>query len=221
MMRNGTGDGMNCAAIIIGIDGWQRYTLPLIESIHEHEPSCQMFVVDNASATPYPKRPNDPRNPLYACKRVERLCYSAAINHGKAMVGDADWYIVLSNDVLCTGPFAPILAEYTNAVAGPLIKDIAIERVGKVSYVEGWCVCIPRNVWDTIGGWDEGMQVSSYEDVEFSHRARMNGFELIEDSRLPFTHLDQRQRFGLVPNYWDSEVHNRARFIEKYGRVTA
>lgn len=198
------------AAIIVGIDGWHEYTGPLYRSIEEHEPDCKIVIVDNASETPYPSW-------VYPTNRTPRLCYSAAINYGKQVAGAADWYIVLSNDVLVTGPFADILAGYDDAnLVGPLLKQIDIFPVGQVHYLEGWCVCIPRRIWDTIGGWDEGMQVSSYEDVEYSHRARTQGFGLIEDTDLPFTHLDQKQRFYLVPNYWSSEAHNRQRFIDKY-----
>lgn len=203
------------AAIIIGIDNWDKYTLPLAESIKEHEPSCRVVIVDNASETPYPY--HTPHHVV----RTARLCYSAAINIGKAYAGDADWYVVLSNDVLCTAPFIDKLSEYGNEVVGPLLKSIDIAPVGRVDYLEGWCVCIPRALWDVLGGWDEGMQVSSYEDVEYSHRARTRGFGLVEDKDLGFTHLDQKQRFYLVPNYWSSEAHNRMRFIEKYARVAA
>lgn len=203
---------MNIAALIIGIDGWEQYTAPLIESLAEHEPDVLPVVIDNASATPYPEHPCAP-----IIQRTERLCYSAAINHAHQIAGPADWYIVLSNDVLCTGPFVHMLASHSDdKLVGPLLKNIYIERVGMVYYIEGWCVVINKQVWDKIGQWDEGMQISSYEDVEYSHRARMEGFDLVQDERLPFVHLDQKQRFYLVPNYWGSEYHNRARFIKKY-----
>lgn len=204
----------NIAAIIIGIDGWERYTLPLIYSIREHEPDCRIVTVDNASSAPYLD--------YGVVTRTERLCYSAAINHGKAkadeLLGLSDWYIVLSNDVLCTGPFADTLAQYDGSdLVGPLIKQIHIERVGLVDYIEGWCVAISRKAWNVLGGWDDGMKISSYEDVDISHRARKAGMGLVED--LPFVHLDQKQRFYLVPDYWSSEYHNRARFIEKHAVV--
>lgn len=200
------------AAIIIGIDGWDTYTGPLLRSIEKYEPECRTVIIDNASAPAYPSW-------VYPTYRTERLCYSAAINEGKRIAGDdADWYIVLSNDVLCTGPFAHILEQYGDGdLVGPCLKEIQIERVGRVPYIEGWCVAISRATWDVLGGWDEGMKISSYEDCDFSHRARKAGFWLVED--LPFVHLDQKQRFYLVPDYWDSEYHNRARFIEKHAVV--
>lgn len=199
---------MRVAALIIGIDGFEKYTRPLIESIQQHEPDCQIVTIDNASREPYPALG-------WVC-RTERLCYSAAINTAAGIAHPSDWYIVLSNDVLCTGPFMHILESYSgDDLVGPLLKNIHIEQVGMVHYIEGWCVAISRRAWDEIGPWDEGMQISSYEDCDYSHRARKAGFGLVQD--LPFVHLDQKQRFYLVPDYWNSEMHNRVRFIEKHG----
>lgn len=197
---------MNIATIIIGIDGWEQYTRPLCQSLNAR---CDDFVViDNASREPYPS--------YQFVHRTERLCYSAAINTGKRIldeIGLFDWYIVLSNDVLCTAPFAHILESYSDdSVVGPLLKE-----VHGFPYIEGWCVCIPKRIWDAVGGWDENYQISSWEDVDLSTTAREKGFYLLEDTDLPFTHLDQRQRFTIVPNYWDSEAHNVRYFIDKHG----
>lgn len=194
---------MSIAALIIGIDGWGQYTAPLVESIRRHEPDCQLVVIDNASAEPYPE--------MTFVQRTERLCYSAAINHAHQLAGQADWYIVLSNDVLCQGPFSHMLAALpANCIAGPCLKE-----THGFQYLEGWCVCIPAPVWNALGGWDEGFLVSSWEDVSFSQSAMEHGFDVIHAPDLPFTHLDQRQRFTLSANYWDSERHNIAYFMEK------
>lgn len=205
---------MKIAALIIGIDGWEQYTDPLVKSIHRHEPDCEVFVIDNASKQAYPDMP--------WVNRTGRLCYSAAINRAHEIAntktwwgpptGGYDWYIVLSNDVLCTGPFSHMLKKLHDVVAGPLLMT----NQGW-SYIEGWCVCIPSNVWATVGGWDEQFQVSSWEDVDFSVSAVEKGFSLEHMPDLPFVHLDQRQRFGIVPNYWESEVHNVRYFAEKHG----
>lgn len=201
---------MRVAALIIGIDGWQEYTRPLIESIRQHEPECRIVVIDNASRNQYPS--------LAYVHRTERLCYSAAINEAARLAGEVDWYIVLSNDVLCTGPFIRYMAEFLpadDAIAGPCLKE-----THGFSYLEGWCVCVPAAIWQELGGWDEQFQVSSWEDVDFSQSALEAGCDIVHDPALPFSHLDQRQRFNLVPDYWDSEQHNVRYFMQKHG-VTA
>lgn len=206
---------MKIAAIIVGIDGWEQYTEPLVESILKHEPGCEIVVVDNDSEPPYPVEEKNWHR--FAVTRIRRACYSNAINHGQCHL-DADWYIVLSNDVLCIAPFAHILEGYSDDnVVGPLLKEIDIETVGRVHYLEGWAVAISRRAWGALGGWDENYKISSYEDVDTSHRARKLGFTLIEEPDLGFVHLDQKQRFYLVPDYWDSEYHNREYFKQQHG----
>ncbi len=195
---------MRIVALIIGIDGWEKYTLPLVASLQRHEPACEFVVIDNASQEPYPD--------WSFVHRTERLCYSAAINRAAQIAGAADWYVVLSNDVLCQGPFAHVLEkEDETDVLGPLLK-----HVHNYPYLEGWCVVASALAWGELGGWDENFQVSSWEDVDFSTRALEQGFSLMETDEMPFIHMDQRQRFGLVPDYWDSEKHNIAYFMSRH-----
>lgn len=203
------------AAIVIGIDGWQEYTLPLIQSIEEHEPWCEIMVIDNCSREPYIPTHNDD----FMIHRTDRLCYSAAINTAKGLLdwGDRsfDWYIVLSNDVLCTGPFADLLADLDdNSLVGPCLKE-----THGFQYLEGWCVAVPRRIWDALGGWDERFLGSDWEDVAFSTKARQQGFWLLED--LPFVHLDQRQRYHIVEDFWGKDNHNRELFLREYAAVAA
>lgn len=198
---------MNIATLIIGIDGWEQYTLPLVRSIRRHEPDCRMIVIDNASQTPYQHMA-----PNVRLERTERLSYAAAINHAARIAEDADWYIVLSNDVLCTGPFAHQFANINpDVVMGPQLW-----REHGQTWLVGWCVAASQHVWRALGGWDENYRVSSWEDVDFSASAIKAGF-LLAQAPLPFIHLDQKQRFGLIPDYWQSEAHNRAYFMRKHG----
>lgn len=202
------------ACLIIGIDGWNQYTKPLAESIYRNEPNASIVIIDNASATPYPTLGD-----WATVVRTERLCYSAAINRAKLITdevwGQPDWYIVLSNDVACTGKFGHLLATIrSGCIAGP---HMAIN--GRWRYLEGWCVAIPRGIWTALGGWDEQYQVSSWEDVDLSATAVEKGYRLAHMPSLPFVHLDQRQRFTLIPDYWDSEKANVQYFIGKRERA--
>jgi hypothetical protein len=195
---------MNVSCLIVGIDGWDQYTAPLFASIREHEPDAALVVIDNASADPYPK--------LSQVYRTDRLCYSAAINVAWRAAPPSDWYIVLSNDVLCRGPFVHMLEPLAATVAGP-----ALMQNQGWTYIEGWCVAAPVDVWTALSGWDERFQVSSWEDVDFSTTALENGYTLTHLD-LPFVHLDQKQRFSLVSDYWGSEVANMAYFASKHSR---
>ena len=178
--------------------------MPLVQSLQFHEPKCDLIVIDNESKTPYPEQ--------HWVFRRPRCCYSAAINYAKVMMGAADWYIVLSNDVLCTGPFIEELAHTPPTwVAGPCLK-----QVHGYNYLEGWCVCIPADIWQELGGWDDNYRISSWEDVDFSTMALKAGYNLAHMPDLPFKHMDQRQRFTIVPDYWQSEEHNVRYFFRKH-----
>lgn len=210
------GDAMTTiAAIIVGIDGWQEYTLPLVESIRKHS-ACRIVVIDNASTEPYPALPDAPM--LQVC-RTERLSYSAAINYGKRIIdgwhGTPDWYIVLSNDVLCTSPFAHLLEPLPPCVAGPQLW-----HEHGLRWIVGWAVCIKREVWEAVNGWDEQFIMSSWEDVDISTSALEKGYPLAHMPELPFVHLDQKQRFGL-PGYAGSESHNYHYFAAKHNKAYA
>lgn len=199
---------MKVSCLIIGIDGWEKYTFPLIQSLQQHEPICKFIVVDNASETPYPK--------IDFVTRTERMSYSAAINWAKGVTElffeESDWYIVLSNDVLCTGEFIEYLSTMpTNQIIGPCLKANQGWQ-----YLEGWCVAIPKEVWNALKGWDENFKVSSWEDVDFSQSTLEAGFDVLHYPEFPFVHLDQKQRFTLIPNYWESEYHNYAYFKRKH-----
>lgn len=215
---------MNVACLIIGIDGWEEYTRPLIEGILKHEPSAQILVIDNASEIPYPETWH---RHLYI-HRTDRLSYSAAINVAKEQIEwvenklegfDVSHYLVLSNDVLCEGPFAERLQNAgDDTLVGPTVGYV----FGNGSYfagyphVMGYCVAIPRKIWESIGKWDERFTMSSWEDVDYSIRAYRCGFKLCYDAELPFRHLDQRQRFEMA-GFYPSNDANLAYLRRKHG----
>lgn len=199
------------AAIIVGIDGWEQYTLPLADSIKRYEPECEIVIHDNLSNPPYPLQGEH-----CVIGSLRRYCYSAAINQAAAFADvrcKPDWYIVLSNDVICTGPFAALIeATPDDRIVGPhrMVNQ-------GYDYLEGWCVCIPRRVWNAVGGWDENYRLSSWEDVDYSYMAREAGFAVEHRPDLPFVHLDQRQRHAM-PTFWQDDSHNYRYFREKRER---
>ena len=195
---------MKLETLIVGIDGWEPYTLPLINSIQRYEPEVQIVVVDNASQMPYPETEG------ITLVRTERLCYAAAINRAAREAPDADWLMILSNDVAVEGPFAQLVASLPECVAGP--QDY---RIGDWHFIVGWCVCVPRRTFDALHGWDENFVVSSWEDVDFSFRAQQRGLPLVVVD-LPLRHLDARQRFSL-PEFDGTHERNRAYFERKHG----
>ncbi len=218
---------MKVACLIVGIDGWEEYTLPLIEQIRANEPECAIVVVDNASETPYHYHTTD----MVKVVRTPRLCYAAAINRAKREAdkpvwgvncnvdGDKpDWYVILSNDVSNEFHFVDRLARISkNCVAGPEVRaGFTHTQCRPLWHIQGWCVCISRESWDILGDWDENFQMSSWEDVDYSLRAFNAGLTLLGTRQFPFQHLNAGQRYEL-PNFKATDHHNIIYLEHKHG----
>jgi len=108
------------------------------------------------------------------------------------------------------GPIAQRVTGLPECVGGP--QDY---RIGDWHFIVGWCVCVPRYVFEALQGWDGNFVVSSWEDVDFSFRAQKRGLPLAVIA-VPLRHLDARQRFGL-PEFEGTHERNRLYFERKHG----
>lgn len=70
---------------------------------------------------------------------------------------------------------------------------------GEVPCVTGACLAIRRDVWDELGGFDEGF-VNGYEDVDLCLRARQAGHSVWYSAESTVVHLESQSppelRFG-------------------------
>jgi hypothetical protein len=198
---------MNVLVVIISINNWERYTLPLIQSTLKHEPTTHIVVIDNDSDTPYPQTEG------VTILRTRRLCYSAALNHGVKNCGvDWDYLISVSDDVLVTGPFF----DHLRALPPGCMGGPAVSKIVHYYYVGGWCMVIPRHVWETVGEFDGNFLVSAWEDADYSWRVMEAGGRLILMEGFPFYHLDQRQRQKTTFDIGKVHIWNGAYFERKH-----
>ncbi len=193
---------MNVACVIVGINQWEEYTLPLLESIKQHEPEAKRILVDNGSDPPYP----------FPTVRLETpVCYSAAINAGMDYLnGYGDWTIVLNNDVLCQGPFVETLEWMHPALYGNQLITFKDMR-----WLGLWLFAIHKDVWEVVGEFDEQFEVCGFDDADFCFRAASEGFEILK-CNLPFKHMWGKTRWG-VPGYEGTRKENLKRLEEKHG----
>jgi GT2 family glycosyltransferase len=187
---------MNTAVVIVGIDQWEEFTKPLIESIQKYE-DVPIVVIDNASGSGY------------KLIRTERIPYAAAINVGME-TANADWTIVLNNDVLCQGPFSESL-EWMNS--GALYGNQLITYKG-FRWLGLWLFAISRHVWEMVGRFDEQFEVCGFDDADFCIRAQRIGIS-IEKCNLPFWHAWGKTRWG-IPGYPEIRAENKKRLEEKH-----
>ncbi len=196
---------MTVSVIIVGINGWEEYTRPLIADIWTHEPDANIVVVDNASATPYPKGEHIHRSD-------KRMGYAEALNFGIERAGDHDWYVVMNNDV-------EVRKAFTGRVEGldpsklygfkfwdrhPLLPFSA-------GFVSSWCMFISREVWEKVGKFDPEFSPMYFEDVDYCLRAKALGIELVELNR---------EEWGIIHLYETNE-RDRIQFKEEHAERIA
>lgn len=194
------------AVIIVGIDGWQEYTLPAVQSILQYEPDAVITVIDNGSQELYPA--NYEKADVF---RVERMSYADAINHGIFCHWHADWYLILNNDVICTAPFLHLIDGLPdNALYG---RQIITENGH--TWLGLWLCLLPRKVREAVGRWDDHFEMCGFEDADYCLRAFAKGYKT-HHLPLPFTHLWGRTRWGLT-GYENVREENRKYFQQKHG----
>ncbi len=202
--------GSNLAIIIVGIDGWETYTKPAIESILKYEPQAHITVIDAGSKTPYPV---DRENGLpIAIERMEYSgSYAEAINLGIMLNWQADGYLILNNDVLCTAPFLHLVDNLSDkAIYG---RQIITEH--DLTWLGLWLCLLPTRVSFLVGKWDENFKLCGFEDADYCLRAKEHGFET-RFVDLPFIHLWGKTRWGLT-GYENVREQNRQYFQQKHG----
>jgi hypothetical protein len=181
---------MKVAVCTVGIDGWDEYTKPLIDSVLKHEVTTTVVAIDNCSDSSYPEE----YDIAYIRRTGERLCYAAALNLAHDIADDEmgyhDWYIFLGNDTLCAGPFYHILKQTPPGI----MAGSGIYQIIHYKYISGWGMVIPRSTWEIVGRFDEDYTISAWEDVDYAYRVQLAGLRLHKLEGWPIFHVDQQQR---------------------------
>lgn len=200
--------GIKVAVCIVGLGQWEEYTWPFVESILKHEPEATVVVVDNGSDPPYPDKP-------FVHRIDKNFGYAEGVNLAVKKAGDQDWYIIVNNDVVCNGKFIPWLK--TRAQRDILYGVHTNHNAQFGEYIEGWIFAISKEMWNTIGPFDEKYMEAAFEDVDYSVRAKRAGFSIVT-TPLPFHHFGGKTRHA-IEGYKEKRKINREYFLEKFGYV--
>ena len=174
----------NVGIIIIGVNEWERYTLPMLDSIRSNDTGLDIILVDNGSAPAYPES---------TIRLDKTVSYAEALNTGLLAAGQRDWYIVSNNDVLINKAISPRVVDLRQGLLyGFWTHDFA----GR-PYLSGWCLMISKYVLRTVGYFDAELKPMWFEDADYSIRADAAGVLLcqldrddwgvkhLEDERMP------------------------------------
>ena len=191
------------SVIIVGVNGWEEYTRPLIADIWKWHPEMELCVIDNASEKPYPVADH--------IHRLEkRACYAEAINYGFEHTS-GKWMLSLNNDVRCNGAFLHLIEPLDD---GHIYSRQIIEEAGH-RWFGNWLLLVDRTTNWTIGGFDPAFEVCGFEDADYAVRAKELGIET-RPIDLPFTHLWGKTRWD-IPGYPATREKNIDYFEKKHG----
>ena len=178
---------------------------------------------------------------------LQDLGFPVAINQGlKVAVGE--YIVLLNNDAVVVENWLAHFEGVLNTVgvAGPmsnyapppqLVENVPYTDLPQmhrfaaqwraehthsakwVSKVSGFCLAFRREVYETIGGMDEGFGLGYFEDDDFCARARAAGFEIAIAEDLFIHHFGTRT-FGFDgTDVGALQAKNLVKFEERYGPI--
>jgi len=112
----------------------------------------------------------------------------AEATNGAMRAATGDWIMVLDNDVRCKGDYGFIESLDPHNIYGP---DLHPNKLGQgVSWLNEWCIIIPREVYLTVGGFDEEFKASMpYGGADYCLRVQQQRGKVVQIDA-PFIHLE-------------------------------
>lgn len=193
---------------------------------YPHDINAQWIIIDNGSTDgtggilQYWKDIIGDR--LIILKNETNLGFSVACNQGAARAG-GDVVLFLNNDILIKGdyitPIEKALADNPHSLAGPQLAnfDTGWNVFGgkTITYLVGWCLAMPKIIFDDLGGFDQQFSPAYYEDLDLCYNALQNGYEL-QQIWVPLQHLGEQSGSQLKDKRGITEA-NRVKFAKKWG----
>lgn len=190
----------------------RHMTRDCIESVNDNR--CNVIVLEQQmieyNCTTY--RTEEPFN------------YNRECNHAMR-VSSSDYVVITNNDVLFTTGWLDALfaGELTDVMSTHSPYDGRQKNIKKDTYgyeigyhFSGWCFCISRDAWKTIGGFDEDFPFWC-ADNSFMEQCREHGIINIIKPKSIVHHLGS-QTLRTVDNYDELTRQQIIRFNKKYNK---
>ncbi|TWT57556.1 Glycosyl transferase family 2 [Thalassoglobus neptunius] len=218
---------MDETTIIIAQFGRSDLTVNCVQSLIEHHPAlAEILIVDDGSRTPEVASLQSAQfENCTILRRPTRSGVTASWNFA-ARFARGKTLIFLNNDAITTGEWCGELTsplkDDSCLMTGPEWRpavDLSIEmrEAWKVeSLLSGWCFAIQRDVFETLNGFDENLQLY-FSDTDLQCRCLdqfgSHAIHAVED--LPLRHLGQQTTRGLATRsqQWNND---RSHFEKKW-----
>lgn len=168
---------MTVTAIIVGLNEWERYTLPAIMSIQAVDPAMNITVVDNGSVPEYPQVPG-----VQMVRTPSKRSYAGGINWGMQEAPQSDWYVILNNDIIISKPMSARIEQLDPRRLYGFHHVPAQDIFFTWDYMAGWAYILHVSLLFEVGWFDEKCAPMYFEDADYCKRVQDKGFKMqVED----------------------------------------
>lgn len=137
--------------------------------------------------------------------------YAKAINEG-CKCASGDYFLIMNDDVILkSGNIEDLCVP--NTVVSPTFN-------GK-EYAALWgsCFCVPRTVWEQIGGMDEQYTISYFDDDDLIASLQANNIPMKSQPTVVFDHPKPGRTLESMPDRNVFYQENCEKFRKKWGRL--
>lgn len=182
-------------AIVIPVLNQLKYTQGCLACLQDDiAAGVQVIVINNGSSDGTAEWLAEQHEISVISNPENRGC-APAWNQGVAAAADADWVVVLNNDVLLPKGWlaalldgaerygldvvCPAMRERDQNYAFPDYADAfmrELQSAVRINAAHGVCFAVSRRVFAAVGSFDEAFRIGQFEDTDFFRRARLAGF---------------------------------------------
>lgn len=139
--------------------------------------------------------------------------YAKPINRGLRLA-KGDFLVVMNDDIVLSEGSLQDLCD-PNYVTSPLID-------GREQPFWGCCFCIPRWVYETVGGLDERYRISYFDDDDYINTLRKNDVPMKAVPSVKFLNPSGGgTTLHEFPDHNEFFAENKQKFVEKWGHEPA
>lgn len=221
--------------VVIPVLNQIQFTSQCVESlVAGGTPSSSIIVIDNASTDATPTwlaaRPE-----LRQVRNRVNLGCGGAWTQG-ALLADADWVVLLNNDVIASRGAMDAMLDAADALAlqvvspalleGPLDYDFgelacrylsAMRGAVRHGWFHGVCFAVRREVFERIGFPDTDRQLGGREDVEFLVRCLRHGVPVGTVGDAVLHHFGSITQKAIKLETGEKDLGDRQHFYRKLG----
>jgi N-acetylglucosaminyl-diphospho-decaprenol L-rhamnosyltransferase len=226
---------LDCSIIIPVYNRWD-YTKQCLDGIYSSDADVrEVIVVNNASRDGTAAGLRDYPQVKVLTNATNQGC-AKAWNAGLNVSSNARWKLFLNNDVLLTPWAVSGLVDSAERLGlgivcpamwqGPLDYDLTaisgrlrttLKETPRMGYLHGVCFCVRRDVFETVGTFDENFVLGQYEDADFFRRAKIAGFSGATVSESFLHHYGSLTQLALRDEgHLDYAIENRHYFRKKW-----